>query len=285
MAELIPQWEIGEDVVYEIQRQEFLDFVHNHGPQFEKKYQVVLRLLEDQVIEAHYPEGILPILKFLNEFDLSHPLFSRPKSLYYEVDELFQITSLLNAESLQREITEVGDAAAELIQKVEDLEDLQWHLSHISEKYNQLEKYLLVDVKDIHTFYGIEKRDEIVEDLTKPPTLLQQWTHGLLSRLGLGLGEMNVLHAHYTELQAYTIKTLSGIDTISTQTRQDFDQIGALFINGEFHFEAYEDITLHHHIHQYSPGTDLLESYAYQMKIDTPKMHKGKRTHIQRLES
>ncbi|MBX2872273.1 MAG: hypothetical protein KTR30_09235 [Saprospiraceae bacterium] len=283
-GQLIPKWQIGEDVAYEIHRQEYLEFVHNHGPQFERSYPVVLRLLEDNVIEAHYPTGLLPNLKFLSEFDLSNPLFSSPKSLYYAVNELFQIEELLNAENLQKDIEAVSAAATQVIIAPEEQDDLQWHLSHISENYEQLEKYFLLDAKAIHTFYGIIKREEIVEDLAKPSSLLEQWSNALLSKLGLGLGEMNVLHAWYTALQGYSIQTLSGIDTISTLTRQDFDQIGALFVNGEFDFEQYEDITLHHSCYQYCPSTDLLDSYLYQMKIDTPKMHKGKRISIRRAD-
>lgn len=282
--ELIPKWQIGEDLVYQVHRQEFLVFVHNHGPQFEKQYRIVLRLLEDHVIEAHYPNGILPILKFLSEFDLNHPIFQNPKSLYYQVDESFQIEALLNAESLQKDIEQVSAAASQVNTDSENLADLQWHLSHISESYEQMEKYFLLDVRDIHTFYGIEKWEEIVEDLAKPSSLIQEWTNTLLSKLGLGLGEMNILHAHFTELQEYSIQTLSGVDTISTQTRQDFDQIGSSFISGDFNFEEYEDITLHHSSYRYCPSSDILDSYLYQMKIDTPKMHKGKRTTIERVD-
>ncbi len=284
LSALIPNWEIGEDIVYQIHRQEYLDFVHNHGPQFEKSYPIVLRLLEHNIIEAHYPKGILSGLKFLSEFDLSSPVFGRPHSLYYAVNESFQIEHLLNIESLRREIDEVGKTAGTEMNDPEDLEDLQWHLSHISESKEQLEKYLLLDVREIHTFYGMEKREEIIEDLSKPSSLLKRWTSSLLNRIGLHLGEMNVLHAQRTALQGYSIQTLSGVDTVSTQTRQNFDLIGAQFIAGEFNFEDYEDITLHHRLYQFCPGTDLLDCYQYQMKIDTPKMHKGKRTSIQRVE-
>ncbi|NRB53314.1 MAG: hypothetical protein HRU41_37000 [Saprospiraceae bacterium] len=279
---LLPKWQIGEDIFYQIHRQEYLDFVHNHGPQFERSYQLVLRLLEHNIIEAHYPKGILSSLKFLSEFDLSSPLYGRPRSLYYAVNESFQIEHLLNTESLRQEIEEVSAAATNEITNREDLEDLQWHLSHISESKKQLEKYLLLDVRDIHTFYGMEKREEIIEDLSKPSSLLQKWTNRLLKRTGLSLGEMNILQAYNREVQGYVIQTLSGIDTVSTQTRQDFEQIGSKFLNGEFDFEEYEDITLHHRHYQFCPGTDLLDCYEYQMKIDTPKMHKGKRTSIQR---
>ncbi|NET31682.1 MAG: hypothetical protein F6K19_06735 [Cyanothece sp. SIO1E1] len=282
---LIPKWQIGEDIIYQIQRQEYLDFVHNHGPQFEKSYQLVLRLLEHNIIEAHYPKGILSNLKFLSEFDLGSPLFDRPHSLYYAVNESFQIEHLLNIESLRRDIDEVGKKVRKEMIDSEDLEDLQWHLSHISESKEQLEKYLLLDAREIHTFYGIEKREEIIEDLSKPSSLLKQWTSSLLQKIGLHLGEMNVLHAHNTEVKGYSIQTLSGVDTVSTQTRQNFDQISSQFIAGEFNFEDYEDITLHHRLYQFCPGTDVLDCYKYQMKIDTPKMHKGKRTSIQRVES
>lgn len=282
---LIPKWQIGEDIIYQIHRQEYLDFVHNHGPQFEKSYPLVLRLLEHNIIEAHYPKGILSSLKFLSEFDLSSPVFTRPHSLYYAVNESFQIEHLLNIESLQREIDAVSTAVAKELTKPDDLEDLQWHLAHISESKAQLEKYLLLDAREIHTFYGMEKRAEIIEDLSKPSSSLKQWTNSLLSRMGLSLGEMNILQAYSTAVKGYSIQTLSGVDTVSTQTRQDFDQIGSQFIAGEFNFEDYEDITLHHRFYQFCPGTDLLDSYKYQMKIDTPKMLKGKRTTIQRLEA
>ncbi len=283
LSALIPKWQIGEDLFYQIHRQEYLDFVHNHGPQFERSYQLVLQLLEHNIIEAHYPKGILSGLKFLSEFDLSGPIFRHPHSLYYAVNESFQIEHLLNLESLQGEIEAISIAAGKENNKLEDLEDLQWHLSHISESKEQLEKYLLLDVREIHAFYGMEKREEIIEDLSKPSSLLQQWTSSLLNRIGLSLGEMNVLHANGTEVQGYSIQTLSGIDTVSTQTRQNFDEIGAQFIAGEFNFEEYEDITLHQRLYQFCPGTDLLDYYKYQMKIDTPKMHKGKRTTIQRV--
>ena len=99
---LLPKWPIDTKLVYKIWKKETFNFKESHSPVFERDYTVELRLLENNIVEAYYPNSLLSTVKLLNSANkhfgkINH---AQQNTLYYEIDDNFRFKEIKNLDCL-----------------------------------------------------------------------------------------------------------------------------------------------------------------------------------------
>ena len=272
---LLPKWLIDTKLVYKIWKKETFNFKESHSPIFERDYTVELRLLENNIVEAYYPNSLLSTVKLL---DAAHKHFGKinhaqQNTLYYEIDDNFKFQGIKNLDKLIQNIKIIKQQLKEVISEaeyeeiVDDIEVLESTPSYVSKHFGK-------DIETIHDFYGSPVYDGYYFDLDEQDNSSKSLKKKLLGLVKLNLGQIDVLQTDFLNEENYQIELLKGKDTISTKSRQNFEQIKEEFVNHQFKMVNYNDITLHHQKFHYSTQDFILKKYNYQFKIDTPTMKK-----------
>lgn len=278
---LFPNWEIGEKLIYQVTKIETFDYSGSKTPPFERSFPLELTLMEDNIIEAYYPNSILSAIKLLNA---AEPFFSKistvqTNSIYYEVDENFQFLDLKNIDDLLNSLTDIKNQIEALIKDDED--DVLFNLEWLIDLPNKAGEYFRSELETMHDFYGTAIRDGYYVDLIKPPSKAKAFGKKLLGMVNLNFGKIHLVQTDFINDDIYQIELLKGQDTVSTKTRQDFEAMKEEFIANEFEIRKYNDITLHHQKYFYDTEHFILKKYEYTMFIDTPKMRKDIYTKIE----
>ncbi len=272
---LLPKWPIDTKLVYKIWKKETFNFKESHSPLFERDYTVELRLLENNIVEAYYPNSLLSTVKLLNAANkhfgkINH---AQQNTLYYEIDDNFKFQGIKNLDKLIQNIKTIKQqlkeviSAAEYEEIVDDIEVLESTPSYVSKHFGK-------DIETIHDFYGSPVYDGYYFDLEEKDNLSKSFKKKLLGLIKLNLGQIDILQTDFIDEETYQIELLKGKDTISTKSRQNFEQIKEEFVNHQFKMDDHKDITLHHQKYFYSKQDFILRTYQYEFKIDTPKMKK-----------
>jgi len=279
---LLPNWEIDEKLTYQVTKIETFNYSGKNSPPFERSFPLELTLMEDNIIEAYYPNSILSAIKLLNA---AEPFFSKistvqTNSLYYEVDEDFQFVRLKNFDDLLQSLSDIK-AQIEPFIKDDDDDDILFNLEWLMDLPNKTKQYFVDDIETMHDFYGTAVRDGYYINLIEPPSKAKAVGKKLLGMVNLNFGKIHMVQTDFINEGTYQIELLKGQDTVSTKTRQDFDAMKEEFIANEFQIEKYNDITLHHQKYFFDTEDFILNQYEYKMKIDTPKMRKDIYTKIE----
>lgn len=273
---LLPKWQIDTKLIYKIWKKETFNFKESHSPLFERDYIVELRLLENNIIEAYYPNSLLSTVKLLNSANkhfgkINH---AQQNTLYYEIDENFQFKEIKNLDKIIQNITSIKEQLKQVVSEaeyeeiVEDIEVLESTPSYVSKHFGK-------DIETIHDFYGTTVYGGYYFDLEAQNDISSKSVKTkLLGLIRLNLGQIDVLQADFIDEETYQIELLKGKDTISTKSRQNFEEIKEQFVNHQFNMVDHKDITLHHQKYLYSKHDFILRTYQYEFKIDTPKMKK-----------
>lgn len=278
---LLPNWEIGEKLTYQVTKIETFDYSGSKTPPFERSFPLELTLMEDNIIEAYYPNSILSAIKLLNaaESFFSKISTAQTNSLYYEIDEDFQFVGLKNFDDLLKSLSDIKAQIEPLIK--EDDDDVLFNLEWLMDLPNKTKEYFESDLETMHDFYGTVIRDGYYINLIAPPSKAKAVGKKLLGMVNLNFGKIHMVQTDFINEDIYQIELLKGQDTVSTKTRQDFEAMKEEFIANEFEIEKYNDITLHHQKYFFDREHYILNSYEYKMKIDTPKMRKDIYTKIE----
>ena len=282
---IIPKWSIGEKLIYKIWKQETFNFVDEQSPPFERTYTLELTLLEDDVVEAFYPNSLLSAIKLVHP---ANPYFSKinhsqHNTLYYKIDDYFKFVELKNLDQLLQNISKIKAQLIPIIQP-EEYEDIIENLEFIEESPSYAEKHFIKDIEVLHDFYGSVIYDGYYFDLIQKESTAKALKSKLLSMTKLKLGKIDILHTDFLDDHQYQIELLRGHDTFSTLTRQDFKAIQKQFLNHQFNIKNYGDITLHHQRYIYDTADFLVRSYDYSFVIDTPQMKKRMKSRIERID-
>lgn len=272
---LLPKWPLDTKLVYKVWKKETFNFKESHSPLFERDYIVELRLLENNIVEAYYPDSLLSTLKLLNSANkhfgkINH---AQQNTLYYEIEDNFQFKKIINLDKLIQNIRTIKQQLKEVISEaeyeeiVDDIEVLESTPSYVSKHFGK-------DIETIHDFYGTSVHDGYYFDLDKKENLSKSLKKKLLGLIKLNLGQIDILQTDFIDKETYQIELLKGKDTISTKSRQNFEEIKEKFVNHQFKMSDHKDITLHHQKFFYNTQDFILRTYQYEFKIDTPKMKK-----------
>ncbi len=272
---LLPKWPIDTKLVYKVWKKETFNFKESASPLFERDYIIELRLLENNIVEAYYPNSLLSTVKLLNPANkhfrkINH---AQQNTLYYEIDDNFQFKAIKNLDKVIQHITIIKEQLKQVISEaeyeeiVDDIEVLEGTPSYVSKHFGK-------DIETIHDFYGTTVRDGYYFDLEEKDTLSKSLKEKLLGFIKLNLGQIDLLQTNFIDEETYQIELLKGKDTISTKSRQNFEEIKEDFVNHQFKMMDHRDITLHHQKYLYSKQDFILRRYQYEFKIDTPKMKK-----------
>ena len=282
---LIPKYSQDKIVSYQVFKEESFTFKSSASKPFKRNYSIELRELEGKVYEIYYPQSLLSVSKYFLELEevilpLAHPQNS---SLYLSVNEEDEL-EMLNFEAIHKNLNQLKEAVKEEVADSERHEQIDDLFDYLSTK-EKAAKYLMEDLRYLFDFHGMPKEDGVYLDFTKEETKLESVAKSVFSMVGINplLSSMDVMMFDYQEDGSYKIESLAGIDTLSTEDRHDFAKIQKGFLEGEFVFEAYQDITLHHKIYLYDRD-NMLASYCYKWKTDTPDMKKHKEIRIERRE-
>ena len=273
---LIPAWHLGQRLIYHINKNESFHFQDSESAPFHRKYTVELRLLDNHIVEAYYPQSLLSAIKFFADHQKYFPLIKdiRTNCLFYRIDENFRCVELKNLDSLLQNLAWIKSQLENLVEDKEELEHIESHFDYLQENPEKVSSYFLDDIEIIHSCYGSEILNGYYVDLKEPPSKLESYGNKILSLFNLQFGDIDLVKFFYTADELYIIELLNGHDTVSTKTRQNFKKIGEEFLTDNFHFEEYQDITLHYRQFQFDAADFLLNKFEYKMKINTPKMNK-----------
>ncbi len=282
---VLPNWKVNEKLTYKIWKEETFKFKDKESPPFERDYTVELTLMEDGVVEAYYPASLLSAIKLLND---AHPYFSeinhvRNNTLYYQIDENFKFVELLNMDQLLENMSAIKEQLQQIV-KPEELEDIINNLEIVESTPNYANKYFAKDIEVIHDFYGAVVYDGYYFDLANKKSASKAIKSKLLGLIKMNFGKIDVLQTEYVDEDHYMIELLKGHDTVSTMTRQDFENIQNQFLRHEFDIKQYDDITLHYQRFLYNAHDFIMRQYEYYFMIDTPKMRKQMRSLIELVE-
>ena len=135
----------------------------------------------------------------------------------------------------------------------------------------------------IHDFYGTIIYDGHFFDLAENESTSKSMKEKLLGLVNLNLGKIDILQTDYIDDDLYQIELLRGTDTISTNTRQDFQKLKSIFLDHQFDMANFDDITLHHQKFIYNTKDWILSQYHYHFKIQTPQMNKEMQCKMERI--
>ncbi|MEM8890388.1 MAG: hypothetical protein AAGD28_20600 [Bacteroidota bacterium] len=284
LERLIPSYKVDELVEFRVSKEESFQFKNSASKPFKRSYSIELRELEGKVYEIYYPQSLLSVSKYFLELEeiilpLAHPQNS---SLYISINEDDDL-EMLNFEAIKKNLSHLKKAVKEQISDRERDEQIEDLFDYLSTKEKAAE-YLMEDLRYLFDFHGLPKEDGVYLDFTQEETKLEYVAKSVFSMVGIHpfLSSMDVMMFDYLEDGGYKIESLAGIDTLSTDDRHDFVKIQQSFLSGDFSFEAYQDITLHHKTYLYNRD-NILDSYSYQWKTDTPDMKKYKEIRIERV--
>jgi hypothetical protein len=282
---LIPIWKPNSQLHYKIWRKETFNFKEAKSDAFEIVYDVKLKLLNDGTIEAYYPNNLLSTIKSLKALEAYYSNLDFPlqNTLYYKVDENFQFDSLLDVDSIMKHITFIKDALQDKLGK-EEFELLDEELAFFEGSGGFVKKHFSKDLITIHDFYGTPVYDGHFFDLVENDSSKKSIRKKLLSLIKLDLGKIDILQADFIDDDLYQIELLRGTDTVSTKTRQNFEEIKTIFIDHQFNMEDFDDITLHHQKFIYNNKDWILSQYHYHFKIQTPQMNKEMQCKMERIK-
>lgn len=280
--ELTPNWEINQKLIYKVWKKEEFSFIESKSPPFERNYKIELRLLDNNIVEAYYPDSILNALK-LN--DLAIPYFSKVSqpqhnSIFYAIDEYFRIVEIKNLEELLKNISEAKTKLKNILPK-DVFDEIDGDLYFIESSHDFAKKKILDDVEVIHEFYGADIYDGYFFDLEKNESVSKKVKEKLLSLIKLKLGKIDIFQTDFLNNELYQIELLKGKDTISTLNRNNFEAIKEVFVKHEFDMKNFKDITLNHQKFIYDRSDNILKSYVYHFMTDTPNMKKNMYHHIE----
>lgn len=281
---LIPQYPLEEIISYKISKEEIFRFKTAYSKPFNRSYTIEIRKLEGEIYEIYYPKGLLSAFKYFEYVDeyLDQLIHAQNSSLYISITEEDEL-EMLNFETLQKHLHKLKK---DLLSRVPDktkhikIEDTFENLS----SKEDISKYLMEDLRYLFDFHGLAKEDGVYLDFTQEKTKLEKFASSLFSTIGIGpeFSSIDLLMFDYVGDGKYKIEGLSGIDTISTTDRHDFQFIQDSFLAGDFDFEAYQDITLHYKRYIFDPK-NLLESYHYKWKTNTADMLKYKEITVEKI--
>lgn len=282
---LIPVWEIGQTLKYKIWKRETFEYADSKSPHFERNYHLELRLLDNNIVEAYYPNSVLSPIKLL---DSANPYFSqinhvKLNTIYYEVDEYFRFVAFKNFEELINNLGEIKKELESLVIE-EDRKEVIDNLALIMEMPKKAEQYFLKDLDILHDFNGSNVMDGYYFDLLEQTSTAKTIKDKLLKLVKLNMGKIDIMQSDMIEHKYYQIELLRGQDTYSTLTRKDFEEMKTVFVARDFDIKNYNDVTLHHQVFIYGAKDFILNRYNYAFKIDTPKMKKKMESSIELVE-
>ncbi|MEL6251000.1 MAG: hypothetical protein AAFR87_03215 [Bacteroidota bacterium] len=282
---LIPNYPQDEIVKFQVSKEETFHFGNSVSKPFNRMYPLELRELEGKVYEIYYPQSLLSVSKYFHELEevilpLAHPQNS---SLYLSVNQEDEL-EMLNFTAIRKNLVQLKEEVKEMTSDKERHEQIEDLFGYLSTK-EKAAKYLMEDLRYLFDFHGLPKEDGVYLDFTQEETKLESVAKSIFSMVGINplLSSIDVMMFDYLEDGGYKIESLAGIDTLSTENRHDFVSIQKGFLAGNFVFGAYQDITLHHKTYLYNQD-NILDSYCYQWKTDTPDMRKYEEIQIKRVE-
>ena len=271
---LIPDWKVGQTLKYKLWKRETFEY-NSASTDFEKNYEIELRLLDDNIVEAYYPSSVLSPMKLMEK---ANPYFSQVNhvklnTIYYEMDELFRFVEFKNFDELIHNLGEIKKEL-DLVVSEADREDVIDNLELMMEMPKKVKQDLLKDLDIIHDFNGTNVMDGYYFDLLEKKSTAKAVKEKLFKLIKLNLGEIDILQSDIIEGKYYQVELLKGTDTVSTWSRKDFEKMKAVFIAQDFDINNYDDITLHHQVFIYNTKNFFLDRYNHSFKIDTPSMKK-----------
>ncbi len=272
---LIPKIAVDEIVEYEISKIETFLYKDSNGKPFRRNYNIELRKIDELQYEVYYPKGILSASKHFNSIEkfLSQMSNAQNSTVYISINEEEELELknykeiLLNLKKLKKELIEQHTDE-------ETIDEIRTTFNYLSSK-KAIEKCFLEDLEYIFDYYGLEKEDDVYVDLIPKESIGKK----IIKKVGIGLSSVHLVMFDYLEKDFFKVESLAGSDTISTITRQNFEKIEEDFLSDNFDFDLINDISLHHKKYIFNPK-NILESFFYRSKIDTPKMKKTKEINI-----
>lgn len=274
---LIPDFESGEIFEYEISKIETFRFKDSYSKPFKRNYLIELRKIEEKKYEVYYPESVLSASKYFNSLDRFLTKMRNPQNstIYVSInieDEL----ELENHKEIQLHLKKLKKNLIEQTSDEDVIDEIRTAFDYLSSR-EKIERYFLEDLQYIFDYYGLEKEDNVYIDLTPKETIVNK----LAKKVGIGLSNIDLVMFDYLENQNFKVESLSGIDTVSTMTRQNFDKIKDDFLSDNFDFDSINDISLDHKKYIFN-SRNILKSFSYRSKIDTPNMKKIKEIRVKK---
>lgn len=281
-AKLIPQWEIGERILYKVDKSNSFRFRKSESEPYESSYTIELKLLEEKLIEAYFPQSLLSASQYFNPIREYIPQLINPQStcLYYSTDHEFHEVELRNSEALANTLKQIESDLSGIYHKQRKQRKPAVDFAYLYDNYHELEYCLLEDIRILHEFYGVELTSGIYFDLDTTGVNKGKFFNKMLSILNLKMGSVKLLKFNHHPEKGFQVEYLYGMDTFSTRKRHDFNKIREAFLRENFDFEHYEDITLHYKKFRYHPETNILQDFQYKMKTDTPRVKKQNLVYI-----
>lgn len=272
---LKPNWNINEKLTYSIWKKDTFEFDGSESDVYEREYLIELRLLEDNIVEAYFPQSILSIMKLFTNANKYFPRInhSQNNTIYFQVDENFKFLEIKNSAQLLENISNIKSQLQEIVSENE-LEDILDDMKVLEKTPKYADKYFRQDIETIHDFYGSVIYDGYYFDLLEQRSIAKTIKSKMLGFVKLDIGKIDILQSGFDKDSNYCLELLRGQDTISTLNRQNFKEIEEQFLGHEFDINDHKDITLHHQKYLYDADDYILRSYQYEFKIDTPKMLK-----------
>jgi len=277
---LIPELEIDEIIEYKVSKEETFKFKDNQSKPFIRRYNIELRSINKNEFEVYYPESILNISRYFNPLEDYLKLIKSPRnsSMYIHVNKEDGL-ELKNYQSIQANLKKIKKELIDLVSDEDEKDEIKTLFNYISSK-EKIERYFLEDLNMIFDYYGLEKEDDIYIDFTEE-SKKEAFVKKMMGQKGIGISNIELAMYDFIENRRYKIEELAGVDTISTNTRHDFEKIKEDFLNNHFEFDSINDISLHYKEYIFD-SKNILEKFSYRMKIDTPNMKKIKEIRMEK---
>lgn len=276
IEKLIPNLNEGEILEYEVSKMESFKFNESIKNSFCRNYFFELRKIGGKNFEVYYPKSVLSASKYFHSLDGLMTKMRNPQNstIYFTINKDDEI-ELENYKEIQLNLKKLKK---ELIKNISDediVDEIKMTFQYLSSR-EKMERYFLEDLNYIFDYYGFEKEDDFYIDFTPKDTTIDK----MAKKMGVGLSNIDLVMFDILENQNFKIESLTGSDTISTRLRQDFKKIKNDFLDDRFDFDSIHDISLHYKKYIFN-SKNILNSFLFRSKIDTPKMQKNKEVKIE----
>lgn len=257
----------------------------SEGPSFRADYLFQVRINENGLFEAHYPDTIFYQVKGLDKIQdiLRMTKFLKSKTIFYELGKHDRNIYLNNYEQLKKSSYEDSQIIKSLLDEGQ-YDNIDSWVELIFESQENFEQYILQDLINLHYCEELEIDEDYFIDLTEKDSFLGGVAKRALKLLSLNFDECSIFRFKSSEPDFYVISLFESKNALTAIDDKeflrgnyqgiDFKALENDFISSKLDFDELIDGIYSLHEYRISKDSHVLSRYENKFKINSKKMRK-----------
>lgn len=297
--ELIPDWEIIQEIKYKISRKDFFTYKGSTRYPIQNSYEVIIRVrkIGNKRIrfQAIYLNGLLPLLTSFQSFSSfigKEDLIEKGSifTVNYAGDYFGNFKRITGIKKIKQYCNKLQSQIKLADFSKKEKKELKQDLQYLTDKKAMIKKFLSKDLELLHQDYGYifstsESKDYSKKSVKKKAKKQLAKALGKIdSKANSKINEKALLKTK-AENNQFIINEINAINLISVdyEKQPKLDEIKRQFINDSFNIEDYQNISIHQAITIYNIKGKILNSYFHTRRTISETMSKITEEKITRI--